>query len=264
VAKRLQTTLGIVTKRFDFSESSRIVQICTRDFGRLSFLAKGAHRPNSAFLGALDLFHVGQCRVRVLEGRGIQTIFSMQLETGNREFRRAPLRLSLAYHISELIRVAMPEGRSDPQLFDLFQGALGLVRRAALPALPTVNAGIKLRLLDALGVLPPLDQCPVEGVPLPRRGRIAFLPEVGGFALPSEALTRKKARSVRAELATLAQDILTTEGRRLLTLRAPLAPLLALHPLLTELMDWQLGDAVRVRCPENLFAAAKAEARIRS
>ncbi len=50
-----EKTEGIVIRMADFSETSRVVEFFTRDFGKISVLAKGAKRLKSSFEAALDL-----------------------------------------------------------------------------------------------------------------------------------------------------------------------------------------------------------------
>ena len=119
-------TLGIVMRRFDFMETSRIVVLCTRDFGILSFLAKGAHRPKSPFLGAIDLLCVGEARVRVRATTGLQNLYGFKVLRDNRPFCRDATRLAHAYRLTEVVRLAMPEGQRDPEMFDLYRGGIGL------------------------------------------------------------------------------------------------------------------------------------------
>src|SRR5690606_28430132 len=56
-----EKTDAIVIRLVEFSESSAVVTLFTRDFGKISGLAKGARRPKSAFESALDLLAV--CRI---------------------------------------------------------------------------------------------------------------------------------------------------------------------------------------------------------
>ena len=51
------TAQAIVLRRRDFRESSRIVTCLTRDHGKVTSLAKGAHRPDSPLLGRIDFLN---------------------------------------------------------------------------------------------------------------------------------------------------------------------------------------------------------------
>lgn len=54
----LEKTQGIILKRNDFTETSKMILIYTRDFGKCRFLAKGALRKNSRFTTNLELFNL--------------------------------------------------------------------------------------------------------------------------------------------------------------------------------------------------------------
>jgi DNA repair protein RecO (recombination protein O) len=250
---------GIVVRRSEFSESSRIVSLVTKEHGRLSFLAKGAHRPKSAFLGAIDLFHVVEARVRIEERRSLQLVYGMRVLQGNRPFRSDLLRYGMACHLSELMRIALPEGRSDPALVGLFGECLRAFGAAPRPRLLAVDAHCKLRFLEALGALPEPGRCPQSGRELPRRGAVGFAPEHGGFVVAEAA---PGSRSVPARLPWLAAELLQLELRELWQVGPPLRPLRELHRLLCELLQWQLDAEPRAGIPPALFQAAAAGARI--
>ena len=59
-----EQTPAIVLRTIEFSETSLIVTMLTREFGQVAAIAKGARRPKSSFEGSLDLLAV--CRVVVL------------------------------------------------------------------------------------------------------------------------------------------------------------------------------------------------------
>src|SRR4026207_2013794 len=50
-----EKSLAIVLRVVEFSETSCVVTLYTRDFGKIGALAKGARRPKSPFESALDL-----------------------------------------------------------------------------------------------------------------------------------------------------------------------------------------------------------------
>jgi len=51
----IEKTDAIVIRVVEFSESSCVVTLFTRDFGKIAAMAKGARRPKSAFESAIDL-----------------------------------------------------------------------------------------------------------------------------------------------------------------------------------------------------------------
>ena len=54
----LEKTQGVILKRSDFTETSKMLLIYTREFGKCRFLAKGASRKNSRFTTNLELFNL--------------------------------------------------------------------------------------------------------------------------------------------------------------------------------------------------------------
>ena len=56
-ADRQTTAQAIVLRRRDFRESSRIITCLTRDHGKITGLANGAHRKDSPLLGRIDFLN---------------------------------------------------------------------------------------------------------------------------------------------------------------------------------------------------------------
>lgn len=229
----------------------------TREFGRHTFLARGAHRPKSPFLGAIDLLNVVEARVRVLEGRGLQALYRVRVLQGNQPFRGDRVRRGLALHMLDLTRLALPEGRSDPELFDILRAALALSGLARRASLPTIVTALKLRMLRCLGLLPALDVCPRTGRALPQTGKVGFSPAKGGFTIRAEG-----ARPVSAELPRLGARLVALSGRELATEQAPPRLVRALHGTVHEMLHWHMADRPRVTLPEGLFAGASGPRRI--
>ena len=50
-----EKTEAVVIRHVDFSETSKVVTLFTRDFGKISALAQGARRLRGPFEAALDL-----------------------------------------------------------------------------------------------------------------------------------------------------------------------------------------------------------------
>lgn len=155
---------AIVVRRSDFRESSRIVTCLTREEGRVTGLAKGAHRPDSPFLGRIDFLNEVSANFSADRG-GLRLLERASLVRERRSLRE-PLRYLAASHLAWLCEFAMPEGRPEPAVFDLLLGGLNLLEKCPPDAVGRVVLGLEVRLLATLGALPDLDACTACGAPL--------------------------------------------------------------------------------------------------
>jgi DNA repair protein RecO (recombination protein O) len=155
---------AIVLRRTDWRESSRIVACLTRDHGRLTGLAKGAHRPDSPFLGRIDFLN--EIDATFSPDRGGLRLLERATLVRERRALREPLRFLAASHLAQLCEFAMPDERPEPAVFDLLVGGLNLLERCPAAAVGRVVLGLELRLLAVLGALPDLDHCAACGTAL--------------------------------------------------------------------------------------------------
>ena len=119
-----EKTTALVIRLVDFSESSCVVTLFTRDFGKISGLAKGARRPKSAFESALDLLAV--CRIVFLHKSSdtLDLLTEAKLERRFRSATRDLSRLYAGYYIAELLNDLTDHGDPHPELFDAADAAL--------------------------------------------------------------------------------------------------------------------------------------------
>src|ERR1700745_3249528 len=113
-----EKALGLVIRTHDWSESSRIATLWTREFGRVRVLAKGGRRLKSNFESALDLLTV--CSIVLLR----KFSGSLDLLTEAQVVKRFPrLRSDLpalysAYYVAELLADWTEDYDPHPDLFD--------------------------------------------------------------------------------------------------------------------------------------------------
>lgn len=175
-----EKTDALVLRLVEWSETSLIVTMLTRDFGKTAAVAKGARRPKSSFEGALDLLAV--CRVEIIpkSGDALDLLTEAKLEKRFRAGSKDLSRLYAGYYVAELLRELTDSHDPNPELFDLATTTLRLFDgdtdiRACL-------LRFELVMLRLLGHAPSLDACSGCGtsVPLDPSGRVAFGFSSGG------------------------------------------------------------------------------------
>jgi DNA repair protein RecO (recombination protein O) len=174
-----EKALGLVVRFTDWSESSRIVTLWTRELGKVRALAKGGRRLKSAFESALDLLTL--CSIVLLR----KSSGSLDLLTEARVVERFPrLRADLpalyaGYYIAELLADWTEDYDPHPALFD---ETLAALRELGQPGVVT---GLRLArfefvLLRELGYHPVLDACVICGKPI-EVPALGFSPAAGGM-----------------------------------------------------------------------------------
>jgi DNA repair protein RecO (recombination protein O) len=148
---------ALVLRTTDFSETSRIATLWTRELGKVRALAKGGRRLRSNFENALDL--LTECRIVLLRksSGGLDLLTEAQVVRRFPALRGDLQALYAGYYVAELMSDAFEENDPHPVLFD---EAL-----ATLEVLGTPEAGpvrvvrFELVLLRELGWAPSLESC---------------------------------------------------------------------------------------------------------
>lgn len=148
---------ALVLRVIDFSETSNVVTLYTREFGKLGALAKGGRRPKGPFDSALDLLNL----VRVVFLRKSSGTLDLLTEARlERRFRlpgRALSHLYAGYYVAELLNELTDEYDANPELFDLADATLRRLMTEASAAATVLR--YEMMLLRLLGHLPSLREC---------------------------------------------------------------------------------------------------------
>jgi DNA repair protein RecO (recombination protein O) len=236
-----------VLHRYDWSESSLILDLFTREQGRVAVAAKGAKRPYSQLRAVLLPFqrlHVSLGRLSTAEGASeVQNLRGAEWAGGPPMLAGAAL--FSGFYMNELLMKLLARHDPHPALFDLYAQTL-----PALPAADDVQAqaalrGFELGLLREIGVLPDLSLVTLTQQPLEPAARYALDPEAGVVA--AEART-PRAEGRLAGAALVALQAALEHGSPDALRHACLACLAELRPALRGLVHYHLGSsALRTR-----------------
>lgn len=187
---------ALVLRVVEFSETSSVVTLFTREFGKVRGLAKGARRLKGPFESALDLLAV--CRIVFLRksSEALDLLTEAKLEKRFRPTSRDLSSLYAGYYVAELLNELTDDADPHAELFD-----------AAVDTLTALETGdgvaplvlrFELAALRLLGHLPSLDACVECGRHVEPVGRIAFGLGSGGVLCAACRPGKKHVVSIHA------------------------------------------------------------------
>lgn len=173
---------AVVLRLTDWSETSQIVTVLTREHGQLRLVAKGVRRgTRQRFATGLDLLELGELGYLPTRGDAqLATLTDWRQRESFVGLRRELVRLYGGLYAAELVAAMTLEDDPHPELFDALVQTLGELAGEASPA-PQVTT-FQRALLEAIGYAPDLSQCvdcrrPVAG----RGGPVFFSAGAGGL-----------------------------------------------------------------------------------
>lgn len=195
--QRIDGAEAYLLHAYPYSETSLILDVFARDYGRVSILARGARRPRSALRGVLIGFQ--PLELGWFGGGEVKTLAKAEWQGG------VPLLqgrcLLLGYYLNELLLKLLPREDAHPALFTAYAQALAALAQGASDA-PELRRFEKT-LLKELGYGLTLDREAEAGAPVLAERDYLYLVERG----PVPASGRDGVPAIRGKtLLDLAAD----------------------------------------------------------
>jgi len=238
-----EQTTAIVLRTVEFSETSLVVTLLTRDFGQVAALAKGARRPKSSFEGSLDLLAV--CRV-VLIRKSSDALDLLTEAKLTRRFRGAEKsleRLYAGYYIAEMLRLFTDNHDPHPGLYDLAISALAQIDSNGNTALAVL--GFDAGMLRLLGHAPSTRSCVDCGAAVGTAKRLWFAPIAGGVVCDTCRTRQHSVVSVGREAIEHLERLLAPHTRIPIDLPQPLYS--SIRGLISRYIQTIVGSSPRMQ-----------------
>ena len=230
--QRISDEPAYVLHRYDWSESSLILDVFTRHHGRIALVAKGAKKPSSNFrpillpLQPLHVAYGGDAEIRTL--KAAEWMGGHVMPSGDA--------LMSGYYINELMLNLLARDDPHPRLFDVYASVVQVIASGHAEVLQSALRAFELLLLREIGLLPMLDSQTMTLAGLEPHARYSLVPE-GGLRQTGDAdrasLNGAQWLSLQASLADSAP--FTT------TLRACADVMAELKPQLRTLLNYHCG-----------------------
>ena len=145
------SSLGIILNYYFYKETSLILDVFTKNYGRISLIAKGARRESSKYKGKIIYF-------QTLEldwgGKGdLFTLYNLDWTGKNKFFTGS--QLINAYYLNELLFKLLPRAEENINIFDLYNETLIHLSNTDNP-IPILR-NYEYSFLDHLGYKPRLE-----------------------------------------------------------------------------------------------------------
>lgn len=149
----VQSTQAIVLKRRDLRESSIIVTLFTKDFGKLTGLVKGIRSPKSRYLSRLDIFGLNRIVFYESQKKDIQLVTVCELENSFENLHKDLKLTAYASFFVELVDSVTEPFDKNQKIFNLLANSLSLLSKKVFPEKAFLIFQIKLLELSGLSPL---------------------------------------------------------------------------------------------------------------
>ncbi|MCB5184793.1 DNA repair protein RecO [Methylobacillus gramineus] len=227
-----------VLHTYPFKETSLVVELFSREFGRVAAVAKGARRPRSAMRGMLQAFQPLQA---TWSGKAeLKNLHSMEWGSGLLLLQGEAL--MCGFYLNELLLRLLPREDAHDALFDYYHQTLRILARNEVAAATTLRR-FELKMLQEMGYAVPL-MMDEHGQPTLHDQLYHYIAEHGAVAADAYTGAANGVQLSGKTLLDMAQDDYTdaqTQQQSKQLMRLLLAHYLGDKPLHTRqlLMDLQ-------------------------
>lgn len=171
-------TEAIVLHAFNYSESSRILRLATREAGVQSVMARGARASQRRFGSAVDLFAEGEVQYEARPGRELHTLSRFDVVRSRVALGSSLERFEGASALAEVMLRVAAEDETPATAFDALRAGLDAIASDRDAMVATIRA--VWQLLGAIGFTPSLESCVECDRELAAGLDVSFSAEAGG------------------------------------------------------------------------------------
>ena len=152
---KIESVEGIVISETNYSESSKILNVLTKEHGLIGIMSKGCRSMKSKLRGVSRKLLYGTFHIYYKEN-GLSTLIGVDVISSFSETLTDLERISYASYILDLTHQVLKQNEEE-EIFELLKDTLLKIEEGLNPiALTNI---LEVKLLDFLGVSPSIDHC---------------------------------------------------------------------------------------------------------
>ncbi|MBR3229392.1 MAG: DNA repair protein RecO [Bacilli bacterium] len=156
---KLEEVEGIIASETNYGESSKIINVITKDKGLIGIMAKGCKNIKSPLRSVTSKLTYGRFIIYYKEGK-LSTLKEVSIINSFKNLKKNIAGISYAAYLLELSEGVLKQSKNK-KIFDLLIDSLIKIDEGYDP-LVIMNI-LELKYLDFLGVMPILDECAMCG-----------------------------------------------------------------------------------------------------
>lgn len=149
-------TEGIVLKEIRYKDTSKILSVYTKKYGKISVMARGAYKPKSQMIASTQPFCYNEYSFH--NGRNFYYINQADILDSFYSIREKIERVAYGHYLLELVDKSIPEEQENEKIFDLLIKGLSVLSALDDNYLKFIIA-YELKFISFLGYKPHLDRC---------------------------------------------------------------------------------------------------------
>ena len=152
---KIESIEGIILSETNYSESSKILNVLTKEYGLIGVISKGCRNMKSKLRGVSRKLLLGTIHI-YYKPNGLSTLIGVDVINSYSKTLMDLEKISYASFILDLINQVLKQN-DDYNIYDLLKDTLNKLEEGLNPiALTNI---LELKLLDYLGVSPSIDSC---------------------------------------------------------------------------------------------------------
>ena len=156
---KIEKVTGIVLSDTNYSESSKILNVLTKEHGKIGIISKGCRNLKSSLRSVSSKLTYGYFNIYYKQ-EGLSVLISVDIINDFSNIKQDLFKIGYATFLSDLTNQVLKETSSN-EIFDLFINGLIKINDDFDPMI--ITNIIELKYLNYLGVMPIIDCCSVCG-----------------------------------------------------------------------------------------------------
>ncbi|MDY6842886.1 MAG: DNA repair protein RecO [Thermodesulfobacteriota bacterium] len=246
-------TEALVIQSVDYGESDTIVTFFTKDYGKVTGIAKGAKRSRKRFGGTLDLFVMGNLMFFEKNHVAMPRIEQFSPVLIHKKLRAEITMFYCACYFTELTGKFLPDRAVNREVYHLLKTFIGKLESGK-----NIQRNLRIfeiRLLKHIGYQPHLDRCIACKQPI-KTEKFRFSPSKGGvickmcnrsdkeFVMVSQGTAKTLISSMRLDIEKLDRLIFSDNALK------------ESEQLLAQFIPYQLGKEIKsARLLQTIFSS---------